>query len=334
MIKRILFFGDVKEPGICAQKHYPESTLLTKNNLTDYFDQTNKHLIYHTSLADLPRDQTIIWKVLDHADTIIFCPPDDKWSDNKHLDRYDVTSTIQGYTEFLLYVINQNKQNVKNLNLDHYISDEYISLKDHRQTQDNQLWICGCSVSHGYGVSESERFGYLLGNSLGLPVSWLTCPGSSIPWAADQLLRSDLRRDDIVIWGLTSENRCTYIYEDESLAHVTPFTAKFIDYNKLDVSHDTIKQTLNSRQMSYQAILSVQQVSRFCRIIGAKLLIIGLACSKELTMRLGTLKNFYPYYNPNSIDQFVDLGTDLLHPGPAQHALYHEFIQSKLKHLT
>ena len=55
---------------------------------------------------------------------------------------------------------------------------------------------------------------------LNLPVSTLAQGGTSIFWAADQILRSDIRKDDIVIFMLTSTHRFPY-YTNSQLKHIT-----------------------------------------------------------------------------------------------------------------
>ena len=82
----------------------------------------------------------------------------------------------------------------------------FTQLQKYRQTDDKTLWITGCSITHGIGVSKEQRYADLLEKKLGLPTVLLTQSGSSIAWQTDQLLQSDIRAGDLVVWGLTSFN--------------------------------------------------------------------------------------------------------------------------------
>jgi hypothetical protein len=60
----------------------------------------------------------------------------------------------------------------------------------------------------------------------------------------------------------------------------------------------------------------VHQVVNFCKKISAQLILLPIICSEQLQLRIHGLHEYHqlPYRT-----QFLDLGTDNMHPGPAQH---------------
>ena len=328
-----LYVGEIGSD--LAQQARADSTsawLINSENYTTFLNLSKiNDSVCYTSLGDLPKNLTIFNKIVNYADVIVYSPPK-IWSDQKEIDLDDVTSSIQGLTEFLLHINNKIKQNVTNLNLSTYSDSQYLTLSDVRKHKNTQLWITGCSISHGVGVSETEKYGYILGQKLQLPVTYLTGGSTSILWQADQILRSDIVKNDIVVWGLTSENRLSLWSDHNKLIHLTaqPTQTKIQETN---FSKKIIDQLLVSKTNFYHAIQSINQVINFCNKIQAKLLIVGLLSSDNLTMHLHNTKEYIKYHNINSFDS-IDLGTDNTHPGPMQHQLYANFCYSKLQDLT
>ena len=329
-----LFVGDVGEYlAKLAKTHNPAAFLIDHSNYCEFLKNIPKSQVtVYTSLGDLPNDLTIFNKIVSCATTIIYSPPT-AWSDCKTLDLDKISNSIQGLTEFLLHINNKINKNVINLNLSQYNDQPYLALEDIRKSNDPQLWIVGCSFSHGVGVDANKRYGHILGKKLNLSVSYLTNGGTSICWAADQLLRSDIQKGDIVVWGLTNEYRFAR-WSDiaEELIHFTSvsYPEQII---KTTFSKSTINKLLVDKNNFSSAIQAVNQVNNFCKKIKAKLLIIGLMQTDALTMHLNKLTTYFPYYNVNSLD-VIDVGSDNMHPGPLQHQLYADFCQSALKQLN
>jgi hypothetical protein len=199
------------------------------------------------------------------------------------------------------------------------IEKDLIRLSEYRKTNDSQLWGVGCSFTLGTGVTVTDRYIQLISDEFDLPLNILAESGSSIPWAADQILRSDIRENDIVIWGLTSPERFTYY--DTSVHH--------INYHSNKLVYKLVPEVfLVSEHLTYQAVISVLQVVNFCSKIKAKLLIGGLLVTSELTEFLeSTVKEYFlcvPHYQIHGLGNYIDLGLDNVHPGPLQHKLYAE----------
>jgi hypothetical protein len=328
--KLVIFLGDVFEYLSVLAKNYDDSAwLLTKNN----YHLLDKELFDHdvtvyTSVGDLTKDLNIVKNILSKADIIYYRPPNE-WSDKKIVDIIYPGDSLQGVTETVMLTLPKTVQ-IDGFTAFSPVSYNPIVLSDQRKTNEKQLWISGCSISHGVGVQPEERYGHLLAKTLNMECSFLTRPGSSIDWAADQILRSDIRKNDIVVWGITSWNRFTYIHDHKLLRGVTATTFDtFPEYKKFIKTYD-----LMSHQIFYKHFYAVEQVKNYCNKIGANLFLVGI-----LLYPFGLLGYFksqdnyieIPYkLDSGLIQQFEDLGTDNSHPGPLQHNQYKDTI---LKHI-
>jgi hypothetical protein len=287
----------------------------------------------YTSLGDLSKDISQVLNLLSCADKIFYCPPM-VWSDKKPVDVTDPTNSIQGMTETLLQLLPDSVK-VAGLPTFDFVKDTPIVLSDLRKTDQSQLWIAGCSISHGIGVEKTETYGSLLADVLGLECSFLTRPGSAINWAADQILRSDINSGDIVVWALTNWCRITHVHNHKLLPGVNG-----LSYETFPEYHDIISfDNLFSHQTYYNHLYSIQQVINYCQKIGAKLLLVGLAPGNfALVNFLKSQKNYIPipyqtsYQENMLLQKFIDLGSDAMHPGPKQHKEYKKIILNFLKH--
>lgn len=280
-----------------AQKINPKAWLIEHTNYK-FFLLTNysKDITVYTSFSDLPKisaDDAVFFDVLKKADNIVYCPPT-IWSDHSDSFNWNHNQTI---TEYFLYHINLLKNNVQGLNLESYQNTRYLQLSDRRKTDDPQLWISGCSIPHGLGVLENEKFGTLISKNLDICVSHLTCSGRSIEWAKDQILRSDIRENDIVIWGITQEVRAPRVINGEIVPEKNP-----------DIVLDETSL--------YRAVTSIHQVVNFCKKSSVSLILLPTICSEQLQLLICHLTEYYqtPYRT-----KFLDFGTDNIHPGPKQH---------------
>lgn len=325
-----IFVGDTDESlSVTAQLHDSSAILLDFTNYQKFINSIlEKDTSVYTSLGDLPKDLKIVFDILNLADQIIYCPPQ-TWSDNKEIDFADPGNSIQGLTELLLQLLPDSIE-IKNLNPKIQNPNPLV---DTRKDERTQLWVAGCSVSHGVGVGDTLRYGQLLATELNLPCSFLTRPGSAIDWAADQILRSDIRENDLVVWGLTNPERLTYIHNNTLLNGINVGTYdSFPEYQKI-----VDQKNLFTQQTLYKHFYSIQQVINYCNKINAKLLLVGILLGQYSFLSfLKSQKNYvhisYPvtFDNYQILSYFVDLGKDLRHPGVKQHQQYKEAI---LKHI-
>ena len=209
---------------------------------------------------------------------------------------------------------------------------KYLNLCDKRRSNDRQLWIAGCSFAAGVGVSKVQRYGNLIADKLNLPVSYLAQGGTSIEWAADQILRSDIRENDIVIWGITGAGRlCFYDERFDILRHVTVWddTWRLDDFIK--------KKLLVSEHMIYKAVTHIAQVENYLKKISGQWVLIDLPLSGEehdlqMSEYLSKSKNSSKLFD-NDHREFIDRGTDGIHPGPKHHQWYANNILEKYNSL-
>lgn len=209
-------------------------------------------------------------------------------------------------------------------------SYKFLQLTAQRASSDAQIWIVGCSFAHGIGVKSHERFGKLISDNLNIPVSFLTQGGTSIEWAADQILRADIQPGDIVIWGLTGASRFSYLDETDVLNHV-----RIENFDQIKNLHTVIdKNLLVSNHMIYKAITCIEQVrhyldTRLCKFVLAVLPTNISAHDLQILEYTSTLKHAILLFDTNNYS-FIDYGTDNLHPGPKHNKWYAEQILTHL----
>jgi hypothetical protein len=201
---------------------------------------------------------------------------------------------------------------VQGLDLLEYQNTKYLRLNSIRDTDSPVLWVSGCSISYGIGVNTFEKYGELLSSSLNLPVTYLTKSGSSLKWQSDQILRSDIQKDDIVVWGLTQEVRTVKIKDGKVLTENDPEIR--LDEHRL-----------------YDAVTEIYQVVNFCRKIQCQLVLLPIISSEVLNLLLVHLDEYthLPYRTKP-----LDYGTDHLHPGPLTHKWYAEYAVNKILKLN
>ena len=295
----------------------PDAILLSSNNLDKVVDGG----IYYTSLADFDGHILAFNKALALADTLIYCR-DINWEDLSMEKKWTESS--------LCYFADKKIVN----GIDHLAvaNDVALELVDHRKTNSRQIFNAGCSITYGNGVSEDERYGSLIAKHTGFPISYLARPGSSIEWAADQILRSDIKKNDIVIWGLTSINRMPY-FDSEKIIHVHSSTyyknSQFIDVINPDL--------LDSANRIYKALTSVFQVINFCQKVNCQLVLAGILIDEDNVKNFLKIKNYihlrgyHGYIKHGKISRpYIDVGSDGMHPGKQMHQYYAENIISKL----
>lgn len=224
-------------------------------------------------------------------------------------------------------------------------------LADTRKSNIPQIWVAGCSFALGFGVNNEQRYGQIVAESLRMEVSFLSILGSSIPWAADQILRSDIRKDDIVLWGLTNISR--YVtFKNAIFVNVLPETFTMdVDPIKLATYSNETRQhvldyyknyqrgidewsTKDQKQMQsdllhedrlMQAVQSVHQVNNFCNKVGAKFIVfvhhLNLPEYQQFVIdRISSLDSYL-----DARDE-IDKGTNGTHPGPLSHKRWAEDI--------
>jgi hypothetical protein len=319
-----VFVGDVTEYlAAAAKQHNINARLITIKNYKKIRPGT-----YYTSIGDLTTPEKFV-SVLEQADTIIYAPPVEIWS----------SSQTQKQTEYWLTVM-RAFEHKKIINIDDLrlpLLDKFLHLADRRTSEGSQVWIAGCSISHGDGVEKSQRYGQLIADQLQQPVAFLTASGSSISWAADQILRSDLRTGDTVVWGLTSMYRKTWFNDNHDVAHINTYWWNPVYMFVKNIKHTSVTlDQLWEQDRAYDAITKIYQVVNFCNKLGVKLYLAGLLVDlRRYSINLSNFVSFYDEIKQNETNQFLDIGTDpQRHPGPLTHQWYADEILKKINQLT
>jgi hypothetical protein len=240
-----------------------------------------------------------------------------------------------------------------------------VDLLDQRKTDNKQVWIAGCSVADGVALDPNLRYGQLVGDYLKLPVSFLSYPGSGIPFSADQILRSDIRPNDIVIWQLTSVNRLVtyvngspfhvynHVFDHEHIQSRLKWTFQIHpEYEEIlsDKKYcDGLLKRIVHDDVLFEAIKSVSQVVNFCKKTNVNLYIFSI---ENITIP-AIEEKFQPFikgldecvllsdthYIPPKerlkllmpVTSFLDLASDNAHPGPNQHKKWSEELLQHIK---
>ena len=297
----------------------------------DNFDKSHTGIAY-TSISDLPGLSEFA-SLLRQADTIVYAPPmNHQWSDLKRGD-----SRQRYWTEFYLTACSFNK-NKTIINFVPQVPKISNTTIDQRKTDKPQLWVAGCSITFGVGVDDSQRYSDLLASKLDMEFSLLAIPGASIAWNVDQLLRSDIKKGDIVVLGITSSSRYSYYDVDSDLMRYITTTTRDIHIDHAPKIKDIItNKFLIDYNLVYNSINCILQLVNFCKKNNAKLILAGILANLELAIHFKNLDNYIQFdytYSVNEHDRFLDVGTDNLHPGPEMHKWYAEKIFENLTNRT
>jgi hypothetical protein len=300
-----LFVGDVYQSlAVEATKHNKDAVLVTSSNV-DSFLKSPTGTAY-SSIGDI-NDLNVFLELCSKADKIYYRPPNN-WS--------DISSNNQSkkFTEIILaglsqYIPVDGLQTI----LDQTQCFDHDFLKDHRKTNSTQLWFAGCSITNGVGVSENQAFKEIISQELKLEYSDISLSGSSILWQSDQICRSDIQSNDIVLWGLTSQHRLPVF--DQTVVHLHSRLYELTPEIKSKFPIDL----LDDPTLIYHNILAVRRVYNFCKKVRAQLVILGL---------MHDFDNMYLHYNVPAFKQLMfwpkqypDVGTDGEHPGPLSHVM-------------
>jgi hypothetical protein len=325
-----IFVGDTTEDLFLAASEYDANTsIITYKTPLPLTDGT-----YHLSLGDLLRKDDgsstpSFIKFLEQADTLVYTPPT-KWSDT---DKKNY-SYMKDWTEFYLSYFKKRKNVLGLPNLTPPNRAIMLDLLDGRKTESPQLWMVGCSLTNGDGVNTNERYGELIAKELNMECSWLTTWGASMGFCADQILRSDVRAGDIVIWGLTEMNRFTY-YPDNAekleQVHGHWYYEKHPKFKKIIPPERLLDQNL-----IYHSMISIHQVINFCKKLNVKLVLAGTCITNDKINYLSNIPNYIHLknaFNTNRWDPFLDTGTDNTHPGPLTHRWFADEILTFLNQI-
>ena len=222
------------------------------------------------------------------------------------------------------------RDKVKNFEWIDQLDYDFFSMLLKQRTSDNPvLWTLGCSVTQGVGVKYDERWGSIVSADLGMPEVSLSLSGVSNTWCADQILRSDVKSGDVVVWGLTDVSRVEYATNWQ--LHAVPVTG----YSKLPTQLQHYNLDYFDSQTKFVSVIrSILQVKSYCEKIGADLYLANLLDSTWLNSVFNKLPTYVDFCIKNTYNDsmvFLDLGSDNDHPGPRQHQEYASQILKLIK---
>lgn len=307
----ILFVGNTDDYlREYAKKIHANSVRIEQNNL----DQIDSIEAGYISLGDHNLKDFIT--VMEKSSEIYYVPVT-TW---QHETTKKCTETWLNYFSHRKPVYNLSKNDLNS-------SSELV---DGRKTESRQIWNAGCSITWGLGVNPNQRYGNLISKQLDLPISILAEVGSSISWASDQLIRSDIRKDDIVIWGLTGVNRLT-VYHDGNTLHVNE--PKFKKYS--DILDSLVnKNILVSDHILQTEINAIDRVVKLSEKIGFKLILtlfsLNIIEHELKILEYLTKFKFFVSCFTDSNAPYIDYAIDR-HPGPLQHKKYADILLDYIK---
>lgn len=285
-------------------------------------DLTHRGTVF-VSIGDLANLGQFYY-LLSRASKITYCPPI-KWSDNRNSSsKYSMAWLSEHYIRIV-----SNIFFIETVNLPP-ASIELPEPVDQRKTDRPQLWAVGCSTTYGIGVDNNQRWANLLCNKLNLEMSLLALPGASNPWMADQILRSDIRKGDLVVVGVGTYGRQT-LFKNNKIINFVVSSFKYFP----ELIDDITPYQLESDTRLYESISALYQIQNFCNKAEATLILIGIHANVELSAMLSKEDNFimlHGIHGTNFNDGWLDIGNDGFHPGPKMHQLYTELIVDKLNH--
>lgn len=215
----------------------------------------------------------------------------------------------------------------------------YHGLMDIRRACAPQIWVAGCSYADGRDLEDRNlRYGQLVANHFRSACSFLTFHGSSLDWAVDQLIRSDIRPDDLVILGITALERYSWFVHDRLVnmnAHNVTLQEEKSFYRRMLL--DDARCQLAERL--------INQAVAVCAKNQAQLVLIGhlsLSGKTNAEKFRGFLRQHHCYLDiescmgdryPGQLDSRfnLDLASDGFHPGTQTHAAWAEIIIDFIK---
>ena len=297
------------------------AVLITEDNINTQVS------VGYTGLEEFV-DKNLFLDLLLSAEEIFYHP---ETFTQSHFDLYNPTNSSQGLTENFLLLAKQQGVAIHNLT---FLGQEtidsnrknYLELADVRKNiAGPQIWGVGCSFTYGVGVTVDQRYINLLGKQLNMPVNCLAISGTSIAWAADQILRSDIRAGDIVVWGITCKYRLPWVLENK----VNHASINWIDKAPRPYQKLLTQLLTDDSNLEYQQLTSINQVTNFCEKVGAQLVLLGVLTLPTDLLYLTNNPYFYQCYQYSN--NYLDLGDDNSHPGPKQHQLYANIVYSQLQ---
>lgn len=272
---------------------HPNFNFNSVNKNSKLLSQVNINLTspeYHTSLGDLTVHELL--SIIHNFDSV-------EYVDNNFVDGEEITLDTLNFLSFI-----NTQSHVKNFP----DTNNVLSFAEHPDIKssynESTLWVYGCSHSHGTGLKySSETYGSHLAKELNIPLKLITKPGSSTHWSLRQLVNSNLKKNDIVVWQIAIPYRLS-------------FFDKYVQEIVLaNCNNRTLIETYTDEQCFFLQLSYVNIGVRYLRSIGVKFIVVAVdSRDMEFNYEYSKYPEFYCAAN-----FAVDRGSDNLHFGPLSH---------------
>lgn len=280
------------------------STVLPTSTLLASAHQPLDKSEYHTSLWDLSAEDII--SVCHIFDEVELVDQDFDYSSSLWME----TKSLLNYLSHSVTVKNFNRESPKN----------FTEFNSNANGTAERLWVFGCSHSHGAGLDhEDEKFGNIISARLGIPVTFVTRPGSSLQWSLRHLINTKFGPKDIVIWQLTTPDRVT-LYHNNT--------------NEVMLSRSTNRELISvfdDQQIFFHHCSLLNYGTQYLRATNTNFVLTSILDQQKLFYEYIDEYTRYPEYcyipNPK-----LDIGNDGKHLGPLSHQLIANRILDRLQY--
>lgn len=267
---------------------------------------------------------------------------------NKKVVNFDHNIFENNYQNHTLYSHNINECPALAREIFNYHRDNnFLGLLDYRKTQLSQLWVAGCSYAAGSGLTDKKQsYANIVADSFGMKISTIAIGGANIQFSANQILRSNVGIDDIVLWGISGIHRHSFF--NDNLSEIMMTSGRLMEIPFTKEQQKFIENTFINPNQVAVAIRSFLSVVDFCRQKKAKLFVLPhpeLSLKSQYTQLAVFLEshpgfinlygNMYNNIVNNGLNfnqlQYIDLSQDGIHPGPLTHYNWAEIILQKIK---
>lgn len=311
---KTLFFGPQENDW---QGH--ASCILNSFNFQQILSQSQK-IDCHSSWQDIGFENIPI--IFDAADTIDFAYFGDPSQHN--LSSYELGR-----------LCNESMRHWSKIkNPPSFLSDPIVvdAIDAVPRTADPMIWAVGCAVTKSMSMSEHLYWPSVLSDTLGRPILTVTRSRSSLLWAADKILRQDIRSGDLVIWGMTT----LYHKIEASSGAWDQIPVKKQSLSDIDpMFRDWISPYLDSHDLVVKNMRAILQVMAVLEKLNVNLLLVNLLDVTWLSKLLEHHENFLDLTDTQGFagtdSKYIDLADNTIHPGPKMHAYYAESIHQRLR---
>lgn len=181
----------------------------------------------------------------------------------------------------------------------------FLTVSVDRKYSEPTMWTFGCSHTLGAGLTnpETEVYGKLLADQLGMPWQNIAQAGTSTRWSLAHLLQANIESNDIVIWATTSAER------------VRIATNLVRDYLLPCAGKDAVAYYTDD-QIIFEHLDCVNTGVTYLRATNTKFVLLDLLMYSPYFDRLELEFSNYKEWCPTPDWYNHDIGNDGIHIGP------------------